>query len=119
MDRRSTPEQWVLHLEATEQAGVPLSAYAREYGLNVHRLYTERQRQRRLASRQGGITLDAPSAFATVQGKPSAIDPIAKLSATLPNGVVFEFNFAATDTKLVSALIGTLARTPCSVSTRR
>jgi hypothetical protein len=84
-------------------------------------LYAARQRRRRLAARQAGNGLDAPqpSPFATVQLKPSAIDPVAKLSATLPNGVVFEFNFAATDTKLVAALIGTLARTPCSVSTRR
>jgi hypothetical protein len=37
MDRRSKPEQWVLHLEAAEQAGVPLSAYAHEHGLNKHR----------------------------------------------------------------------------------
>jgi hypothetical protein len=119
MDRRITPEQWVLHLDAAEQAGVPLSAYAREHGLNVQHLYATRQRQHRRVARQGGSTLDAPSAFATVQIKHSAGDPVAKLSVTLPNGVVFEFNFAATDTKLVTALIGTLARTPCSVSTRR
>ena len=49
MDRRITPEQWVLHLEAAEQAGGPLSAYAREHGLNVQHLYAARQRQRRLA----------------------------------------------------------------------
>jgi transposase-like protein len=121
MDRRITPEQWVLHLDAAAQAGVPLSAYAREHGLNVQHLYAARQRQRRQAGRPAGNALDAPqpSPFATVQVKPSAIDPIAKLSATLPNGVVFEFNFSASDTKLVTALIGTLARTPCSVSTRR
>jgi hypothetical protein len=35
MDRRITPEQWVLHLDAAAQAGVPLSAYAREHGLNL------------------------------------------------------------------------------------
>jgi hypothetical protein len=121
MDRRITPEQWVLHLEAAGQAGVPLSGYARENGLNVQHLYAARQRQRRLVARQAGNALDAPqpSPFATVQVKALPIEPVAKLSATLPNGVVFEFNFAATDTKLVAALIGTLARTPCSVSTRR
>jgi hypothetical protein len=32
MDRRITPEQCVLYLDATEQAGVPLSAYVREQG---------------------------------------------------------------------------------------
>ncbi|MFM0069191.1 IS66 family insertion sequence element accessory protein TnpA [Paraburkholderia aspalathi] len=121
MDRRITPEQWVLHLDAAEQAGVPLSAYARDNGLNVQHLYAARQRQRRLAARQAGNALDAPqpSAFATVQVKPSAIALVAKLSATLPNGVVFEFNFSVSDTKLVGTVIGTLARTPCSVSTRR
>lgn len=121
MERRITPEQWVLHLEAAEQAGGPLSAYAREHGLNVQHLYAARQQQRRLAAQQAGNALNAPppSPFATVQIKASATEPVAKLSATLPNGVVFEFNFAASDTKLVTALIGTLARTPCSVSTRR
>jgi transposase-like protein len=121
MDSRITPEQWVLHLKAAAQAGGTLSAYAREHGLNVHRLYAERQRQRRLAAQQSGHALDAPqsSPFATVQLKPLATDAVAKLSATLPNGVVFEFNFAATDTKLVGTIIGTLARTPCSGSTRR
>jgi hypothetical protein len=86
MDRRITPEQWVLHLDAAEQAGGLLSAYAREHGLNVQHLYAARQRQRRLVARQAGNALDAPqpSAFATVQVKTSAIAPVAKLSATLP-----------------------------------
>ena len=72
--------QYQTHLNAAEQAGLPLTIYAKEHGLSVQSLYTERYRLRQHDEQP------VPGAgFVQVRTEP-AMSPTL-LQIRLPNGV--------------------------------
>lgn len=127
MSSKVNLDRWAPHLAAAKREGKSLAAYARERGLSQYTLYAARESLRRAegevapehwlpASRQRRQGAAAP-AFATVRLAAPAL-PASILCAQLPNGIAVQLHCAVADVPLVSALVQTLARLPCSASTR-
>lgn len=68
------------HIAAAEEANQPLAAYARENGIAVHRLYSEKRRVA-LTERKQNPT------FIRVEDHSGPILPAAVMQIRLPNGV--------------------------------
>ena len=66
------------HIAAAEEADLPLSVYAKEHGISVHQLYSEKRRQRLQRHKQ-------LPAFVRVDDAP-VLSP-SLLQIRLPNGV--------------------------------
>lgn len=66
------------HIAAAEESDLPLSVYAKEHGISVHQLYSEKRRQRLQQQKQ-------LPAFVRVDDAP-ALSPTL-LQIRLPNGV--------------------------------
>ncbi len=88
------------HLEAAEERGQSIAAYAREHGISVAALYGERRRQRATEVRH------APS-FVRVQEPRAEATPMALLQVRLPNGVSVAL---PTDQMPLADILQTLAR---------
>lgn len=100
MELTDTQQRYQAHIEAAEATGQSLAAYAREHNLNVHCLYSERQRQRRRQPKSG--------AFLKVQDvSQSPVISMSMLQVRLPNGV----NLAVpTDQVALADILHLLAR---------
>lgn len=117
---------WDTHIEAAARAGGTLSSYARMHGLSVQALYKARRRLRaqedeaRDAHRPIG---QASSPFAQVKVEAASIAPAvtetprARVWAHLPNGVSVELLCTRADVELLVAMMDSLGRAACSVST--
>ena len=78
-----TQRRYLTHIQAADEAGQTLKAYAAEHGLSVAALYSHKA----VLRKRGHLGGDTP-AFSRVQLMPAA--GAAPLRVRLPNGVVVE-----------------------------
>lgn len=116
---------WIAHIEAAARAGGTLSSYAREHGLSVQALYQARRRMREMdEARDARKELEPASPFVEVKVGAASIAPTASVTprarvwAHLPNGVSVEMLCTSADVELLVAMMDSLGRTACSVSTK-
>jgi hypothetical protein len=122
---KDAASKWIAHLETAQREGKTLSSYAREHGLSARSLYKARQRMRQLpgGAKNAQMRTQQGSASPFVEVKLSsppaaAPPPRARLWAHLPNGVNVELLCTSADAELLVAMMDSLGRTPCSVSTK-
>ena len=84
----STQQQWLTHIEAAHQSGLPYSDYARKNGLNVDALFNAKY-----VLRKKGVIVDnrQVTPFVKAEPKPNSPTPTVSLQhridITLTNGV--------------------------------
>lgn len=116
---------WDAHVAAADLAGVTLSSYAKEHGLAVQALYQARRRMRDDEVRKlAQASREPASPFVEVKVGTASIAPAASATprarvwAHLPNGVSVELLCTSADVELLVAMMDSLGRTACSVSTK-